>query len=332
MRDISVVILNFNGEKLLREFLPSVVKYSNEADIYVADNGSSDGSIAILRQMFPQVGVISFSVNHGFCKGYNEALRQMQSRICILLNSDVMVTQDWLVPIARLFEDHPDIDAVQPKILSYREPEKFEYAGAGGGLLDSMGYPFCRGRIFERIEHDNGQYDDEREVFWASGACMAIRAEAYHNAGGFDEDFFAHMEEIDLCWKIQRSGRKVFYTGRSTVYHLGAGTLGYGQPGKTYLNFRNNLSMLIKHLDRGELILKLPARMILDWIAALAFILKGRSANAMAILKAHTSIVKSWSQIVRKRKALRARFPDYPRRNIYRGLILFRYWFGKYPS
>lgn len=329
MRDISVVILNFNGEKLLREFLPSVVKYSGDADIYVADNGSTDGSVAMLQQAFPQVCVISFDINHGFCKGYNEALRQVQSRIYVLLNSDVMVTQDWLVPIARLFDSRDDIDAIQPKVLSYREPDKFEHAGAGGGYIDTMGYPFCRGRIFEHIEHDNGQYDDEREVFWASGACMAIRAEAYHRAGGLDEDFFAHMEEIDLCWKIQRSGRKVFYTGRSVVYHLGAGTLGYGNPGKTYLNFRNNLSMLIKHLDRGELILKLPARVILDWIAAFAFVLKGGVPNALAILKAHKSVVTSWRTTFRKRKALRAMYPDYPRHNIHRGLILFRYWFTK---
>lgn len=327
--DISVVILNFNGEKLLKEFLPSVIKYSGEAAIYVADNGSSDGSVALLQEAFPQVGLIRFEVNHGFCKGYNEALRQVPSRIFVLLNSDVRVSQDWLVPIARLFEQRSDIDVVQPKVLSYREPEKFEYAGAGGGLIDTLGYPFCRGRIFEHIENDQGQYDDEREIFWASGACMAIRAEAYHTAGGLDEDFFAHMEEIDLCWKIQRSGRKVFYAGSSVVYHLGAGTLGYGNPGKTYLNFRNNISMLIKHLDSGELILKLPLRVMLDWVAALAFLFKGRPSHAWAVIRAHGSVLALLGKNFRKRKAVRRQYPHYPRHNIYRGLILFKYYFSK---
>lgn len=324
--NIAVVILNFNGEKLLKEFLPSVIKYSNEADIYVADNGSTDGSVTLLQREFPQVRLIRFGVNHGFCKGYNEALKQVSSPVYVLLNSDVMVTQDWLVPVVRLFEDRSDIDVVQPKVLSYREPEKFEYAGAGGGLIDTLGYPFCRGRIFDRTAFDQGQYDDEREIFWASGACMAIRAEAYYSAGGLDEDFFAHMEEIDLCWRIQRSGKKVFYTGRSVVYHLGAGTLGYGQPGKTYLNFRNNMSMLIKHLNSGELILKLPARVILDWIAALAFLLKGKPANAWAVLRAHGSLLALSGKNFRKRKVLRRQYPRYPRHNIYRGLILLKYY------
>lgn len=325
--DIAVVILNFNGEKLLKEFLPSVIKYSNEAKIYVADNNSSDGSVALLEKQFPQVSVIRFDANHGFCKGYNEALKRVSSRIYVLLNSDVMVTQDWLVPVVRLFEARSDIDVVQPKVLSYREPDKFEHAGAGGGLIDALGYPYCRGRIFEHIEYDQGQYDDEREVFWASGACMAIRADAYNNADGLDEDFFAHMEEIDLCWKIQRSGKRVFYTGRSVVYHLGAGTLGYGRPRKTYLNFRNNMSMLIKHLNTGEMILKLPVRVMLDWIAALAFLIKGSPSNGWAVLRAHGSVMASLGKNFRKRKALRRLYPRYPRRNIYSGLILLKYYF-----
>lgn len=325
--DLAVVILNFNGEKLLKEFLPSVIKYSREADIYVADNASTDGSVTLLQKEFPQVRLIRFNVNHGFCKGYNEALKQVPSRIVVLLNSDVMVTQDWLVPIVRLFDGHTDIDVVQPKVLSYSEPEKFEYAGAGGGLIDTLGYPFCRGRIFSRVERDDGQYDDEREIFWASGACMAIRGDAYRRAGGFDEDFFAHMEEIDLCWRTQRSGKKVFYTGRSVVYHLGAGTLGYGNPRKTYLNFRNNMSMLIKHLDNGELMIKIPVRVILDWIAAFVFLLKGQPSNAWAVLKAHASVLGLMGKNFRKRKLLRRSYPDYPRCNIYPGLILLKYYF-----
>lgn len=327
--DISVVILNFNGEKLLKEFLPSVIKYSNEATVYVADNASTDGSVALLQREFPQVNIIRFDVNHGFCKGYNEALKQVHSEVYVLLNSDVMVTQDWLVPFTRLFEERSDIDIIQPKVLSYREPDKFEYAGAGGGLIDTLGYPFCRGRVFDRIAYDRGQYDDEREVFWASGACMAVRADAYDRAGGFDEDFFAHMEEIDLCWKTQRSGRKVFYTGTSVVYHLGAGTLGYGNPRKTYLNFRNNMSMLIKHLNSGELMIKIPVRVILDWVAALAFLLKGSPSNTWAVLNAHASILASMGKNFRKRRVLRRSYPDYPRHNIYGGLILLKYYFKK---
>lgn len=327
--DISVVILNFNGEKLLREFLPSVVKYSGEARIYVADNGSTDGSVTLLENEFPAVRLIRFNVNHGFCKGYNEAFTQVSADVYVLLNSDVRVTQDWLAPIVRIFEDHHDIDAVQPKVLSYRDPEKFEYAGAGGGLLDTLGYPFCRGRIFDRVEYDRGQYDDEREIFWATGACMAIRSEAYRRADGLDEDFFAHMEEIDLCWKIQRSGKRVFYTGRSVVYHLGAGTLGYGNPGKTFLNFRNNLSMLIKHLNNGELMIKIPVRVMLDWLAAFSFLIKGSPSNAWAILRAHRAVITLMGKNIRKRKALRKMHPGYPRQNIYSGLILLKYYFKR---
>ncbi|HEY4656230.1 MAG TPA: glycosyltransferase family 2 protein [Cyclobacteriaceae bacterium] len=332
MMDVSIVILNFNGESLLRQFLPSVMKHSGEATIYVADNGSTDQSVALLEHEFPTVRTIKFSTNYGFCKGYNEALNRVRSDLYILLNSDVEVTGGWLSPIIRLFEANADIDAVQPKIRSSREPGKFEYAGAGGGFIDSLGYPFCRGRIFNRIESDHGQYDDECEVFWASGACMAIKADAFLRLGGFDEDFFAHMEEIDLCWKIQRSGKKVFYTGRSIVYHLGAGTLTYNHPRKTYLNFRNNLSMLIKHLNSGELIVKIPVRLVLDWLAAFIFVLKGDPSNALAVLKAHGAVLSLLGNNLHKRKALRRKYPRYPKRNIYPGLILLKYYFKRNRS
>jgi GT2 family glycosyltransferase len=327
MMDVAVVILNFNGAKLLRQFLPSVVKYSTGATIYIADNGSTDDSTSILEREFPIVRIIRFPQNYGFCKGYNEALRQISTPYCVLLNSDVAVTQDWLNPIIELFERDERIDAVQPKILSYREPNKFEYAGAGGGFIDSLGYPYCRGRIFDRIALDHGQYDDECEVFWASGACMAIKTEVYHQLGGLDEDYFAHMEEIDLCWKIHRTGRKVFYTGLSTVYHLGAGTLSYNQPQKTFLNFRNNLSMLVKHYDTMELIVKVPARVVLDWLAAVAFVVKGSPINGLAVLKAHVTFMSRLRANFRKRKTLRKVYPSYSRAGIYPGLILYKHYF-----
>ncbi|MFO7258753.1 MAG: glycosyltransferase family 2 protein [Bacteroidota bacterium] len=329
MADVSVVILNYNGEKLLQKFLPSVVKYSAEATVWVADNGSTDASVSLLEREFPSVRVVTLDRNYGFCRGYNEALRRIKADVYVLLNSDVMVTQDWLVPILRLLESRDDIDAVQPKILSYKEPEKFEYAGAGGGLLDPLGYPFCRGRILNRIEYDHGQYDDEREVFWSSGACMAIRASTYWTHGGLDEDFFAHMEEIDLCWKIQRAGKKVFYTGTSVVYHLGAGTLNYASPRKTFLNFRNNMTVLLKHLDGGEMWWKIPLRIGLDWLAAFSFLLSGKPAHCVAVFKAHAAVTSGLSAILRRRRALRTAYPRYSRKNIYRGLMLLKYFFGR---
>lgn len=328
MTNIAVVILNYNGEKLLRKFLPSVVKYSVEATVWVADNGSTDASLNLLEQEFPDVRVVALDKNYGFCKGYNEALRRIEAEVYVLLNSDVLVTQDWLLPIMRLMETQPDIEAVQPKILSYNEPEKFEHAGAGGGYLDSLGYPFCRGRILNRVEYDHGQYDDEREVFWSSGACMAIRADTYWKHGGLDEDFFAHMEEIDLCWKIQRSGGKVYYSGISVVYHLGAGTLGYENPRKTYLNFRNNMSLLIKHLGSGEALWKIPLRVCLDWLAAISFLIAGKPAHCGAILRAHGAVIRRLSMIMGKRRALRTIYPRYTGKNIYKGLILLKYMFG----
>lgn len=329
MTDVSVVILNYNGEKLLRKFLPSVVKHSVGATVWVADNGSNDASLSLLEREFPDVRVVALGENFGFCKGYNEALRRIEGDVYVLLNSDVMVTQDWLVPMLRLMETHSDIEAVQPKILSYAEPEKFEHAGAGGGFVDALGYPFCRGRVFSRVEYDHGQYDDEREVFWSSGACMAIRAATYWKHGGLDEDFFAHMEEIDLCWKIQRAGGKVFYSATSVVYHLGAGTLAYAHPRKTFLNFRNNITLLLKHLGSGEVLWKIPVRIGLDWVAAIAFLLVGKPAHCAAVFKAQGAVIRRLSGILRKRRALRSVYPRYSRRNIYSGLILLKYFFDR---
>ncbi len=329
MTSVAVVILNYNGEKLLKQFLPSVIQHTPEAEIIVADNGSTDQSLDILAHHFPQVQVVALGENSGFCGGYNKALKQIHADYYVLLNSDVEVTPGWLSPMIALLKNNPDIAAVQPKILSHRYRDLFEYAGAGGGFIDGLGYPFCRGRVFDYVEQDKGQYNDERSVFWTSGACMMIRSEKFHEHNGFDEDFFAHMEEIDLCWKLTRSGSVVFYSGKSTVYHLGAGTLGYHHPRKTYLNFRNGLTLISKHLDAGELVYKLPLRLVLDTLAALFFLLRGEGRNCISVLRAHRDFFKQWSAIMHKRRAMRSAHPSYPRRNIYRGLIIFGYYLRK---
>jgi GT2 family glycosyltransferase len=326
MTNIAVVILNYNGAALLERFLPTVIQYSSEADIVVADNGSTDHSCETIRTSFPGVRLIALEKNYGFCGGYNRALSQVEARYYVLLNSDVEVTPGWLSPLSRLLDSHPEIAAVQPKILSVDRPTHFEYAGAGGGMIDAFGYPFCRGRLFDYVERDEGQYNDERPVFWTSGACMMIRSEAFHAFNGFDERFFAHMEEIDLCWKLNRSGRQLYYTGKSHVFHIGAGTLAYHHPRKTYLNFRNGLMMLIKHLGSGEMIFKLPVRVLLDWVASLAFVLKGEGANALSVLRAHASVANDIRRLLHQRKTLLAKYPRYSRANIYRGLVVFDYY------
>jgi GT2 family glycosyltransferase len=328
----SVVILNFNGENLLRQFLPSVIRHSQQAEIVVADNGSSDQSVAVLRNEFPQVRVIGLDKNYGFCGGYNRALQLVQSEYYVLLNSDVEVTEGWLAPLIEILDRHPSVAAVQPKILSYHQKEKFEYAGAAGGFVDVLGYPFCRGRIFDYVETDSGQYNDEREIFWASGACMIIRSKIFHHLHGFDEDLFAHMEEIDLCWKIHRIPQKVYYSGKSKVYHAGAATLTYENPVKTYLNFRNGLILLFKHFSSQEIGYKLPFRMGLDWVAAFLFLLKGQPKNFASVFRAHAHFIGQWSIHSKKRKELQRTYPAYSRKTIHPGLIIFDYYFLKKKS
>lgn len=327
MTKVAVVILNYNGEKLLRQFLPSLIRYSLEAEIIVADNGSSDQSINILRSEFPKVQLILLDKNYGFCGGYNRALKQVNASYYVLLNSDIEVTPGWLTPLVDILDRNAAIAAVQPKILSYNEKKKFEYAGAAGGFMDALGYPFCRGRIFEYIEEDQGQYNDEREIFWATGACFMIRSSAYHLFSGLDEDLFAHMEEIDLCWKLNRSAQKIYYTGLSTIYHLGAGTLGYKNAFKTYLNFRNGLILIFKHFSTGELVYKLPLRIMLDWIAALVFLVSGNAQNCKSVFRAHKHFFRDFQKHLKKRKDIQRTFPSYSKRNMYAGLIIFDYYF-----
>ena len=284
----AVVILNWNGRHFLEKFLPDVIRYSREdAEIIVADNASSDDSVEWLRLHHPEVSIILNEKNEGFTGGYNKALAQVKNEFYVLLNSDVEVTENWLKPLIALMESKPTVGACQPKILSYHERDKFEYAGAGGGFIDCFGLPFCRGRIFNSLETDHHQYDDECPVFWATGACMMVRSSVYHELQGLDENFFAHMEEIDLCWRMQRAGHQIYYCGKSTIYHVGGGTLPKNSPRKTYLNFRNNLLMIYKNAKPEEFKRIYFSRTILDFVAALKFLFTNGYADFKAVLKAH---------------------------------------------
>ncbi|HEU5292113.1 MAG TPA: glycosyltransferase family 2 protein [Cyclobacteriaceae bacterium] len=325
MNKIAVVILNYNGEKLLQQFLPTVIEHSKNASVIVADNASTDQSIEILSKSFPSVTIIRLEKNYGFCGGYNKALKQINASYFVLLNSDVEVTSGWLDPLEALLDSNPNIAAVQPKILSYHQQDHFEYAGAAGGFIDSFGYPFCRGRLFDFTEIDHQQYNDTREIFWATGACMMIRSDVYRKLEGLDEDFFAHMEEIDLCWKIQRMGLQVFYCGVSRVYHVGAGTLSRSNPRKTFYNFRNGLTLIFKHWSSGALLIKFPLRILLDYVALFKFLITGKLADASAILKAHIQFIKGLNRARAKRKALQSQYPI-SNRNVYRGLVLWDYF------
>ena len=300
MKQIAVVILNWNGAQLLEQFLPTVIEYSPEADIYVADNASTDESVVFLKTHFPSVKVIQNPQNFGFAKGYNEALKHIVAEIYALVNSDVEVTENWLKPIIEAFENTKTA-IIQPKILDFKNKQLFEYAGAAGGFLDQYGYPFCRGRIFETIEKDLHQYDDNREIFWASGACFFIRSTVYHELQGFDPDFFAHQEEIDLCWRAFNKGYAAQYISNSVVYHVGGATLDHSKPRKTFLNFRNSLSMLTKNLPESSLYKILFFRLILDSAAGFQFLLSGKFKHFAAIIKAHFSFYLLFSKMYCKR-------------------------------
>ena len=301
MKKIAIVILNWNGAKLLEQFLPSVLLYSDEATIYVADNASTDASIKVIKTKFSSVTIIQNEGNYGFAKGYNVALQQVEEEYYALVNSDIEVTEGWLTPILTAFDSEPNIGIIQPKLLDYKNKEYFEYAGAAGGFIDQYGYPFCRGRIFDTIEKDNGQYDDAREIFWASGACFFIRKEVYRKLNGFDDDFFAHQEEIDLCWRAFNLGYKAKYTPLSVVYHVGGATLNESNPKKTFLNFRNSLLMLTKNLPENKLAPILFTRLCLDGLAGIQFIFTGKFVHCFAILKAHISFYGLINKNLKKR-------------------------------
>lgn len=328
MDKIAVVILNWNGCEMLRSFLPSVVACS-EADgavVYVADNGSTDQSVEMLQQEFPGVRCLVLGQNYGFAEGYNRALKLVDAEYVVLLNSDVEVTEHWLRPMADYLDAHPEVAACQPKIRSWRQKQMFEYAGAAGGFIDCYGYPYCRGRVMEVVEEDKGQYDTVRPVFWATGAALFIRLKDYQETGGLDARFFAHMEEIDLCWRLRARGRGLVCVPQSVVYHVGGATLKKGSPRKTYLNFRNNLLMLYKNLPESELRSVMRARFWLDYVAALSFLLKGQVADARAVVRARRDFAASKAEFAPARadNLRRTVLSSIPERSTF--CILVRYY------
>ena len=304
---VAVIILNWNGEAMLRRFLPSVLKHTPEwiADVIVADNGSTDGSLELLKEQFPSVTVIKLSKNYGFAEGYNRAIGAVNNPYVVLLNSDIAVSDDWLSPLFNYMNEHPDCGACQPKIRALNNPDMFEYAGASGGFLDKNGFPYCRGRLFDTVEEDRGQYDEPIPVFWASGAALMVRRDIYMEVGGLDADFFAHMEEIDLCWRIKLAGYDVMAIPSGKVYHLGGGTLSAANPRKTYLNYRNNLLLLHKNLPDSCRSKRLFIRRLYDSVAWLKFVMAFDFKNAKAILRAHRDF-----------KSMRVKYRRHPEVNL----------------
>jgi GT2 family glycosyltransferase len=311
---VAIVILNWNGKPLLEQFLPTMLAFTKDvAEIYVADNASTDDSVAYVKSNFSDVKIIQNGDNGGYAKGYNDALRNIDAQIFALVNSDIEVTKDWLQPIISQFKKEPNTAAIQPKILDFKDKSKFEYAGAGGGYIDKYGYPFCRGRLFETLEEDKGQFNDVADIFWASGACFFIRKNVFIELNGFDDSFFAHQEEIDLCWRIQNAGFNIQYVGASTVYHVGGATLNKANPRKTYLNFRNSLYIIVKNLPKGKLLPILFIRMLLDGVAALKFLMEFQPKHFLAVLKAHFHFYMTLSKFLAKRKSINANKKNYYR-------------------
>ncbi len=304
MLTVAVVILNYNGRNLLEQFLPSVLGYSEGAEVIVADNGSFDDSVSFMQQHYPDVRLIINESNEGFAGGYNKALEQVAADYYVLLNSDVEVTPGWIWPIIDRMELNTQIGACQPKIRSYKQKQYFEYAGAAGGMLDKYGYPFCRGRVFDTIEKDEGQYNDATEVFWATGACMFVKSAIYQKLGGLDEAFFAHMEEIDLCWRIKNAGYEVWYDPESTIYHVGGATLQKSNPRKTFLNFRNGIVLLYKNLPSAYVFPVIFTRLVLDGIAGIQFLLRGQVGDTIAIVKAHFNFYANYFYWREKRRKM----------------------------
>lgn len=325
MNNLSIVILNWNGKKYLEDFLPSVIACSGNAEIIVADNHSDDDSIEFLKVQYPTIRIIQNESNGGFAKGYNDALKHVNSEFYLLLNSDIEVTENWLEPLMQAMKS-PLVAGCQPKIRSYKNKDFFEHAGAAGGFLDHNYFPFCRGRIFDKFEEDHGQYDSEIEIFWATGAALLIRSEVFHKLNGFDEDFFAHMEEIDLCWRAKKLGYQFLAVPTSVVYHVGGGALPYSSPRKTYLNFRNSLFMIIKN-HHGWLFPKLFYRMILDGVASLRFLLKGEFKQLQAVFNAHISMYKNLGSLLKKRKVISATRINPNPAGLYKGSILWARYF-----
>ncbi len=329
MMHTAIVILNWNGKHHLQRFLPNVIKHTPDwVDIYVADNGSTDGSAQCVEELFPSIKIVRLDKNYGFAGGYNLALQKIVADYYILLNSDVEVTEGWIEPLVASLDNNDDTAAVAPKIMSLAEPDKFEYAGAVGGFIDILGYPFCRGRILSTIEQDNGQYDSAREVFWASGAAFCCRADLFHAMGGFNEGFFAHMEEIDLCWRLQLNGYKIAVEPASKVFHLGGGTMPNESPNKLYLNYRNNLSMLFRCAPTWQRILVAVIRPMTDMLSVVIYMLKGQPSLAKATLKAYRDFFQAHKALAEQRKEIR-QMAKYESSQIFRGSIVIRYMLGK---
>ena len=320
---VAIVILNWNGKKLLEQFLPFIIEHSKEAAIYVADNASTDDSVNYIKTTFPTITIVQNKENGGYAKGYNDALKNIEADVFCLLNSDVEVTPNWLSPVIKTFKTQDSTAIIQPKILDYNNKTYFEYAGAAGGFIDKYAYPYCRGRIFNTLEKDQGQYNDTSEIFWASGACLFIRAKLFRALNGFDESFFAYMEEIDLCWRAKNNGYHIKYVGASTVYHVGGATLKNTNPKKTFLNFRNSLFTLTKNAN-GFILGKVFIRLILDGIAALKFLLEFKPKHTLAILKAHFSYYSHLNRLLNQRKVLKSKIKYYQRTS-----IVFDYFVNK---
>jgi GT2 family glycosyltransferase len=324
MNDVAVVILNWNGLSFLESFLGKVVEHSGDARIIVADNASSDESVQFVRKNFPSVEIIQNNENGGFAKGYNDALKRVDSKYYVLLNSDIEVTPEWLSPLYKQMQDE-SVAGCQPKVRSFKEQKLFEHAGASGGFIDKNYFPFCRGRMFDYNEEDNGQYDGSSEIFWATGAAFMIRADLFHQVGGFDEDFFAHMEEIDLCWRLKKQGHRFMVVPKSVVYHVGGGTLPYASSRKSYLNFRNSLMMIIKNHD-GILLPKLFLRLCIDGIAAMRFLLRAEFGNFWAVFKAHMYQYAHLSKLLRKRKEVKKSSTNFNASGLFGGNIVWNYY------
>ena len=323
MKKIAVVILNWNGEKFLEELLPTLIQHTpSEVDIVVGDNASSDNSVEFLKQSYPQIQIIQNDKNYGFAEGYNKVLDKVYADYFVLLNSDVEVTDNWISPIINMMDADDNIAICQPKLLSYYQRDTFEYAGGAGGYIDKYGYPFCRGRLFTTLEKDNGQYNDVCEIFWATGAAMFVKAKVWKDLGGLDGDFFAHMEEIDFCWRAKNAGYKVYYCPQSVVYHIGGGTLPPSSPFKTFLNFRNNFSLLFKNLQKRQLAYVFPIRILMDWVAALKFLAEKKPKEFTAVIKAHWDFYRQIPALKHKRKNITQRKVS----NIYNGNIVLEYY------
>lgn len=323
MKKVAVVILNWNGKKFLIDLLPTLIKHTPEnVDIVVGDNASTDGSVDFLKEEYPQIQIIQNDRNYGFAEGYNKVLEKVSADYYVLLNSDVEVTHNWITPVVDMMEQDKDIAICQPKLLSYYNRDTFEYAGGAGGFIDKYGYPFCRGRIFNSLEKDYGQYDNACEIFWATGAAMFVKADVWKQLRGLDGDFFAHMEEIDFCWRAKNAGYKVCYCPKSVVYHIGGGTLPTSSPFKTYLNFRNNFYLLFKNLQKRQLIYIYPIRIIMDWVAAIKFLTEKKPKEFTAVIKAHWHFYKHIPMLKKKRKGITQRSVS----NIYNGNIVLEYY------